>query len=363
MARKLPQDFLFPRAYFRGQARGVAPVPAYFFHQVEPNGFEALCAALSARGIRTLTFSELLDGADAAGDAVLLTFDDGWSSVWSMALPIARRHGVRLTLFATPDTTEHGAERRPGLADGIPVAELIARDRGERPLLTWGELRGLHESDVVEIQSHSSHHGVVFTADRLAGYVGDTPPDWQSGNTPLLSRRAGVDVPVLRPPPGTPLAEVGHALVAERRFIMDEAFESQCLARHAAGQAATASPGDRLPGRWESEAERDERFFDDLSRSRQRLERELPGCRARVLAPPWARMHPRLPRIARAAGYELLALGYPAQDGEMSTALPSTPRLYGEGVWTLVHGPLLGTPRWLATRRLSLDRRAAGAIP
>lgn len=363
MARKLPQDFLFPRAYFRAQARGVAPVPAYFFHQVEPDGFEAMCAALSAKGIRTLTFSELLDGRDPGADAVLLTFDDGWSSVWSMALPIARRHGVRLTLFATPETMESSPERRPGLDDGIQPDQLVARDRGERSLLTWGELRGLHESGVVEIQSHSSHHGVVFTADRLTGCTGDDTPNWQSGNIPVLSRRAGIDVPVLRPPPGTPLAEVGPALVAERRFIIDEAFESDCIARHADGHAKAAMPGDPLPGRWESEAERDERFFDDLSRSRQRLEEELPGCRARVLAPPWARMHPRLAPIACEAGYEVLALGYPAQDGELSTALPTTPRLYGEGIWTLIHGPLLGTPRWLATRRLNLARRAAGAIP
>lgn len=363
MARKLPQDFLFPRAYFRAQARGVAPVPAYFFHQVEPDGFEKMCAALSAKGIRTLTFSELLEDPDPHGDSVLLTFDDGWSSVWSLALPIARRHGVRLTLFATSETMENSSERRPGLDDGILSDQLVARDRSERSLLTWGELRGLHESGMVEIQSHSSHHGVVFTGDRLTGYVSDERLHWQSGNIPILSRRADTDVPVLKLPSGTPLADVGPALVAERRFIIDEEFEAECVARYKDEQVSPAPPGTLVPGRWESEVERDERFFDDLSHSRQRLQRELPGCLAQVLAPPWARMHPRLPGIAREAGYEVLALGYPLQNGEASAALPTTPRLYGEGLWTLVRGPLLGTPRWLATRRLNLARRAAGAVP
>lgn len=362
-ARRLPQHFLFPRAYFRARARGIAPVPAYFFHQIDPKGFEAMCSALASKGLRTLKFSELLDGPGDVDNAVLITLDDGWSSAWSMALPIAKRYGVQLTLFATPQTLEDTTERRLTLADGASVDELVARDRGDRPLLTWGELHGLHESGLVEVQSHSLNHSVVFVSDQFQAFVGDKRPAWQSGNVPLLRSIAGTDRPVMRPKPGTPLAYVEPALVADRRFLIDEDFEAECIACAAEPAGIQTVYRDRLPGRWETKSERDRRFLDDLGRSRTLLQQRLPGCAVRVLAPPWASMHPSLPHIAREAGYEALAVGYPGLAVSPAAVLPITPRLFGEGLWTLVQGPLFGVPRWLATRRRNLARRAAGAIP
>jgi peptidoglycan/xylan/chitin deacetylase (PgdA/CDA1 family) len=98
MRERLPHHFLFPHRFFANTVRGLPPVPAYMLHQVDVPQFEALCASLAERHIRSITFPELLAGH---GDehSILLTFDDGWSSVWSAAAPIADRHGVRFTLF------------------------------------------------------------------------------------------------------------------------------------------------------------------------------------------------------------------------------------------------------------------------
>ncbi len=101
----------------------------------------------SARASRSgafeaLTFPELLAG-DGDPNSILLTFDDGWSSVWSAAAPIANRYGVKFTLFLAPDCVEESLEIRTTLDTGASPAEVAPRDLGHRARLTWGEVLAL----------------------------------------------------------------------------------------------------------------------------------------------------------------------------------------------------------------------------
>ena len=373
MRDRQPQHFLFPHRFFASHVRGLPPVPAYMLHQVDVPQFEALCATLEREGVRCITFPELIAG-DVDASSILLTFDDGWSSVWSAALPIAHRHGVRFTLFLAPQCVEESEEVRSTLDTGATPDEIAARDLGDRPRLTWGEVLALQASGLLDIQSHSTHHGVVFKSATLKGFATPAGPFPINGLIPLVQRAEAGDAVNFRPDPGTPLYEWGPALTVPRRFFEPLDVVEKCVQRAREGGAeffkrtdwqdqlraiVSATPA----GDWESSAARLERVRRDLEGSRQIIERRVPGTRVNVLAPPWAEIDATLPEVARAAGYELLVLGYPFDVAHLNSSLPLYPRLFGDASWVCALGAMRGAPKWWHARSRNLERRRVGAVP
>jgi Polysaccharide deacetylase len=371
MRERLPHHFLFPHRFFAHSVRGLAPVPAYMLHQVDVPQFEALCASLAERHIRSITFPELLAGH---GDehSILLTFDDGWSSVWSAAAPIAERHGVRFTLFLAPQCVEESLEIRPTLATGALPEDITPRDLGPRARLTWGEVLALQMTGLVDIQSHSTHHGVVFKSSRLKGFVTPTGPFPLNGLAPLVQREAAGDSVQFHPAPGTPLYEWGPALTVGRRFIESPEIRAKCtlLAREPDffrrdnwQTLLNAIVHEASEEDWESSDERRERLRKDLEGSRRMIETRVPGSRVSVFAPPWADIDPMLAEVAREVGYELIVLGYPFHVRHLKDTPPLYPRLFGDASWVSALGTLRGAPRWWQARTRALERRRLGAIP
>jgi peptidoglycan/xylan/chitin deacetylase (PgdA/CDA1 family) len=374
--RRRIQDFILPRGYFGHRVKGMPVVPAYFFHQVEVAAFQRICEGLVSSDFRTVTFGELLDGRVIDGPCVAITLDDGWSSTWSVAYPVARRYGVRFTLFATAEFIEKSEECRPTLDDGVDNCSLVARDFGSRPMLTWGEVRAMHESGVVEVQSHSLTHGVVFTADQLSGFCTPNGPFPLSGHVPLVSRLNSKEVPERYPALGTPLYDWGPALATSRRFIGSPRARERCvqLVEESGGEEffrderweniLSTVVDESEAGCWETDEERRERYRNELAQAKSIIEKRLPGHIVRAVAPPWGAMHQELGIIARETGHELIVLAYPFPRGfSKSSILPLYPRLFGDAIWTLIRGPFWGGIEWWRARRQNRRRHAAGAIP
>jgi hypothetical protein len=318
----------------------VAPVPAYFYHQIRAPEWEAICRTIARRRFMAVTCSDLLSRRHAADQCVALTLDDGWSTVWSVALPIARRHAVPFTVFLVPELVEDTPERRSTLDHGVPPQELAARDLSDRPYLTWGEVEGLAESGLVDVQSHSLHHGAVFASDQPCAGERELP----LGAAGLVQRRAGRDVLVRELPTSGPAYPIAPALGPDRRYL---------------------SPVEEEGGRWETAEERRARLRDDLRDAKARIEQRLPGRRVRVLAPPWAIAGQDLLEAASATGHELVMLGYPYEGrGFFSKApVPGCARLKGDAIWLYLLGPARGIPAWIAAMRRSRRRLLAGGIP
>src|SRR5262245_62015586 len=118
-----------------------------------------------------------------------------------------------------------------------------------------------------------------------------------------------------------------------------------------------------MPGEWERMDARAERVRLDLEGSRRTIEQRVPGTRVTVLAPPWAEIDASLPEIARAAGYELLVLGYPFHVEHLDSSLPMYPRLFGDASWVCALGTMRGAPKWWHARSRNLQRRRVGAVP
>ncbi len=109
-------------------------------HQLELSAadFEAQLQYLKRNRYRILSFAEveeiMLKGQPIPERAVVLTIDDGYRSVYDIAWPILRKHGVKATLFNYTDFI------------GAPAA------------MTWSEMREMAESGLIEIESHAKSH-------------------------------------------------------------------------------------------------------------------------------------------------------------------------------------------------------------
>ena len=102
---------------------------------------------LARHGYRVIRLSELADFIAGKTDlplrAVVLTFDDGYTSTYEHAYPLLKKYGFPATVF------------------------LYTNFIGARDALTWGQIREMAQSGLVEFQPHSKTHSNLIV--RLPG--------------------------------------------------------------------------------------------------------------------------------------------------------------------------------------------------
>ena len=99
----------------------------------------------------------------------MLCFDDALASLWLVVAPLLRRYGLRGVTYAIPGRVTDAPGVRPTLDDG-PV-DAAAADVAANPFATWPELRALARDGVIEIQSHTATHAMVFADAQPIGVV------------------------------------------------------------------------------------------------------------------------------------------------------------------------------------------------
>jgi peptidoglycan/xylan/chitin deacetylase (PgdA/CDA1 family) len=83
-----------------------------------------------------------LAGGDVPPDSVLVTLDDGYKDNYTTAWPILQRYEIPAVLFVAT-----------GFVDAkIPLYAAML------PALSWGEIRELHSSGMIEIGAHTRTH-------------------------------------------------------------------------------------------------------------------------------------------------------------------------------------------------------------
>jgi len=116
--------------------------------ELTPEQFERQMALLRESGFESVSLGRALgldDKAPLPQRPVVLTFDDGTLDFWEHARPILDAHGFSATLFVV---TGH-----------VGGHSSWDRDLGEpdRPLMSWNQIRELHEAGY-EIGSHTHNH-------------------------------------------------------------------------------------------------------------------------------------------------------------------------------------------------------------
>ncbi|MCZ7562819.1 MAG: polysaccharide deacetylase family protein [Burkholderiales bacterium] len=127
----------------------MTPIPILLYHRFGRGGdplstptavFERQLAWLAGRGFRSLRLDEferrLADGRGGAPrKELLITFDDGYAELASIAAPALRRHGFSGVAFLITGECGTGANH-----------------------VTWEQARALAAEGVIEFQSHSHSH-------------------------------------------------------------------------------------------------------------------------------------------------------------------------------------------------------------
>jgi Polysaccharide deacetylase len=318
-----------------------AVVPVFFFHAVAPDRLEAQLRHLACNGYRTLD----ADGLEARlrqprerhdGRDVALTFDDATWSFWAYAFPLLRRYGARAILFAIPGVVPDDPASYPNLEDlwaGRAGAADIAARAEAQPLCTWRELQTLHESGIVDIQSHSLTHALVPVSARIDDFV---HPGFAAGAFANSDLPLGVADDPRRPARrlrlGAPVFEAASRLRGRPRFL--EAPElTQALVEHVAAHGGArffarpawrreltallaAWPQERR-GRFATPAETRAAIADELVLSKELLEKRLPGKVVRHFCYPWFEGCDLADRLAAASGYRTVhgGIGVRSRDG------------------------------------------------
>jgi Polysaccharide deacetylase len=296
-------------------------IPVFVFHTVKPGQLLEQIEFIICNGYRTLSLCEYLDtlaGRRKPGTReVLLTFDDARSSFWLFAFPLLRKFKLNATLFAitgwTPDE-----DARPNLDDEwagrVVRDDLVSLDPDDRSVCSWEELRRMHSSGIVSVESHSHLHRRVFADHELLSLI-RAEDDFSASNaihSPYLSCRES-------PLAMDPVDFVGLPLFRVRGFLEDgpavrlpmaAAQEFQALARESLargsgrlGRFELTSLRNRLPvtaiepvssERMEAE------MRDDLARARESLREKLSDPAAgRTLCLPFTLGGKTLIRVAR----------------------------------------------------------------
>lgn len=310
----------YPAFVYGGPVKGV---PVFTYHKVEPTAFEAHLAFLQRNGYRTLTadeYFEIISGQRASdGKAVLLTFDDGWSSVWSFGLPLLKRYRAKIVLFLAAGRIEEGPAG-PTSEQAREASVLRARERSHTPFVTWDEVRALHASGLVDIQSHSLAHSQVFCSPRAVDFV----------SPPLLRRLSATQLPEWNGSGnghaslGRPLYDAAPRLAECRRYVDDPQVRADCerYVAERGGERFFEQAGWRRElsswlesrralsdeGRFETDEERKAALWRELHGSKTLIESRLQGHAVRHFVFPWDVASEQAIALSGKAGYATVFL-------------------------------------------------------
>ena len=159
-AREVPRDLLLGRypPFVTGGPLPRGHVPVFVFHSLEPESFTRRLQYLADNDYVTLSageyFQVLMGTRPAPLGAVVLTFDDGRGSLWSIGQPLLRRFAMKGIVFLVPGRVPSRPGPLPPNWDDVEARRqspdaILRRERGEGALLSWEEIAAYKESAAI----------------------------------------------------------------------------------------------------------------------------------------------------------------------------------------------------------------------
>jgi hypothetical protein len=302
----------YPAFVFGGGIGALLPV--FHFHEAARDVLDPAFAYLAENGYRTVGTEELTalvhHGRHPGPRSVMLAFDDALASLWMVAGPLLRKYHLNAVTYAIPRRTRDAPIVRPTIDDG--VGDVSSVDAGEDRFATWPELRALSAAGVVEVQSHTHTHSMVFTGDHAVDFVQPSYARESLFHRPRLGS--------VREPEHLAATALGHPLFARRSRMSDgRRFFPDLTVCHALTDHVTRNGGpaffDRpdwqadlraragsLGGRWESDEERGREIEEELALSRDLLSEKI-GAPVKHACLPWGVSGSATTRALQRLGY------------------------------------------------------------
>jgi hypothetical protein len=144
------------------------------YHYLESIRFERDLRFLKANGYRTLNGDEFLERLESNSNSlkeVLLTFDDGQRSLWHTAYPLLREYGMRGVAFVIVSRVTDKPKSKLLWPTEEQQRSEFQQMNNAAEQCSWDELLEMQNSGVLDIQSHSFHHALVYSTDRIYDFV------------------------------------------------------------------------------------------------------------------------------------------------------------------------------------------------
>jgi peptidoglycan/xylan/chitin deacetylase (PgdA/CDA1 family) len=333
----------YPEFILSRRSNELADIPAFVFHDVNLESLEPLLAFLAENQYRALTADEYVE-RQAQRDReqqreVLLTFDDGHKSLYSVAYPALRQYGLKAVAYIVPGVIPEGVG-------------LSRREIWDKTLCTWNEIREMHESGILDFQSHSMYHHSIPISARIRDFVRD------SIDFPFLEPHQALVTQANGTTPsggfayGTPIYKGAPRFSRMRAYMDGPSVNSACIDevnRHGGTKYFNKAGWRRrlhcrliearrlnAASRFETDVEQRRAMLTDMLDSKREIERHLPKKIVTHFCFPWFRGSPLAIQLSAEAGYVSNAWGslVPRFARTASAPMP-IPRLAPYYIWRL----------------------------
>lgn len=332
--RNIPEFMAYCRArhphfvFQRGVTNIRDEIPVFTFHSVEPTRFEAQLQFLKINGYHTVTtneFYEMITGARRIPErSVMLTFDDGLGSVWSIAFPLLKKYKMTAVCFIIPGCISRERTYYPNLEDhweqNARLHDVMCRESSERPFCSWDEIRVMHESGVIDFQSHTLYHNLEYCSSTIVDYMNPKFAGWHGNLCVPMFTIKGKENIERTVELGTPLYESKPRMAGQRRYYDDEHlrdrlvqyvrengneefFKDRAWRRKLRSTLEKCKQKNALIDECESRQALEDKLYDDLYRARRLIEARLSGKSVRHLCYPWFVGSDLAMEISKKAGY------------------------------------------------------------
>ncbi len=297
-------------------------IPVFTLHSVYPDRFEEQLQFLNKNNYKTLTadeFYECITGSKTIPErAILLTFDDGWKNLYTVVYPLLKKYKMFAVCFIIPGLVSLYGENEEELNKSKPKSEERIRD--SQTLCNWGEIKEMHESGVIDFQSHSMYHDLIYTSRNIEDFFYPDFDDYPLNiNVPIyiedrkenISRNASFGAPIYRNT---------SRFAGKKRYFDDENLRNECI-EYVALQGGVnffrknswrkellnivRNYKEKYPesGYFENDAELRESLFFELKESKVIIEEKLAGKMVNHFCFPWWIGSDLASEVSKEAGY------------------------------------------------------------
>jgi hypothetical protein len=299
--QKLLSSHIYPD-WIRSRQLTPGEIPVFYYHKLSARRFERELHYLKRNSYATLTadeYYECITQRKRYGQRlVMLTFDDGLVGVFQTIFPLLKRFNMKAVAYIVPDWI------------------------GKPGMLSWGQVSAMHETGLVDIQSHSMSHKAIY----IKPHIEDFFPGVFYTEIKYLHPLSLMDSGIPDFFEGMPIYTATSRLSDHPRFFPDGQAERFCRAsvqRHRTQgrgwsrrwkssllrEISRARLQDSDMGRYESAEEQMAALRAEIDDSRSAIENVLIGKQVKHFAYPWHIGGLLSAEVLRTAGFSTCAGG------------------------------------------------------